>query len=84
VFTLIDGSSPFAGYIGGARFSYLGNLLDEGETFSVTTGAFTQELQISYAADGGKDVTVHATPEPGSAALLLLGGAALIRRRRRS
>ena len=83
VFTLIDGSSPFAGYIGGARFSYLGNLLDEGETFSVTTGPFTQELQISYAADGGKDVTVHATPEPGSAALLLLGGAALIRRRRR-
>ena len=82
-FTLIDGTSPFDGYAGGGRFSYSGNNLDEGETFIVTTGAFSQEFTISYAADTGKDVTVHATPEPGSAALLLLGGLAFLRRRRR-
>ena len=83
-FTLIDGTSPFDGYASGGRFSYGGNSLDEGELFIVTTGAFTQEFSISYAADAGKDVTVHATPEPGSAALLLLGGVAFLRRRRRS
>ena len=81
-FTLIDGTSPFDGYAGGGRFSYSGNSLDEGETFIVTTGAFSQEFSITYAADAGKDVTVHATPEPGSAALLLLGGVAFLRRRR--
>lgn len=83
-FTLIDGTSPFDGYASGGRFSYSGNSLDEGETFVVTTGAFSQEFSISYAADSGKDVTVHATPEPGSAALLMLGGVALLRRRRRT
>ena len=83
-FTLIDGTSPFDGYAGGGRFSYGGNSLDEGELFTVTTGPFSQEFSISYAADAGKDVTVHATPEPGSAALLLLGGVAFLRRRRRS
>jgi autotransporter-associated beta strand protein len=84
LFTLIDGTSPFTGYAGGARFSYLGNPLDDGELFSVTSGAFTQDLMISYAGDGGNDVTLQAVvPEPGSAALLLLGGVALLRRRRR-
>ncbi len=83
-FTLIDGTSPFDGYAGGGRFSYSGNSLDEGETFIVTTGPISQEFSISYAADAGKDVVVHATPEPGSAALLLLGGVAFLRRRRRT
>ena len=83
-FTLIDGTSPFDGYAGGGRFSYSGNSLDEGETFIVTTGPFSQEFSITYAADAGKDVVVHATPEPGSAALLLLGGVAFLRRRRRT
>ena len=83
-FTLIDGTAPFAGYAGGARFDLGGNSLDEGEVFSVTTGPFTQEFQISYSADGGNDVTLLAVPEPGSAVLLLLGLSVFAARRRRS
>jgi autotransporter-associated beta strand protein len=82
-FTLIDGTAPFTGYDGGARFSYLGNSLDEGETFTVNSGLYSQEFLITYLGDGGKDVKLQATPEPGSAALLLLGGVAFLRRRRR-
>lgn len=81
-FTLLDGTSPFAGYAGGGRFSVDGNSLDEGETFTVTTGPYSQEFSISYTSDSGNDVTVHATPEPGSAALLMLGAMAFLRRRR--
>ena len=82
-FTLLDGTNPFAGYASGGRFSVSGNSLDEGELFTVTTGPYSQEFSISYASDSGNDVTLHATPEPGSAALLLLGTALLARRRRR-
>ena len=79
LFTIINGTSPFAG-----RFNFGGNSLDEGEEFEVTSGGFYRAFTISYAADSGNDVTLLAVPEPGSAALLMLGGVALLRRRRRS
>ncbi len=82
IYTIFNGTSLFMGYGGGARFSYAGNLLDEGELFHATSGAFAQDFTISYVADGGNDVILTAVPEPGSAALLL-GGLAMIAGRRR-
>ncbi len=84
-FTLLDGSSLLGGYASGARFSFGGNSLDEGEEFELFSGPFYQAFTISYASDGGNDVTLLAVPEPGSA-VLLLGGLATLAgfRRRRS
>ena len=85
IFTVVNSSGGILGYSGGARLSYLGNTLDEGEHFIATSGAFTQEFAISYAADSGKDITLQAVPEPGSA-VALVGGAGFLlglgRRRR--
>jgi autotransporter-associated beta strand protein len=83
VFTLLDGTAPLIGYALGGRFQFGANLLDEGELFTVTTGAFSQPFQISYLADGGNDVTLLAVPEPGSVTLLLVGATAFARLRRR-
>ncbi len=81
LFTILDGTAPRTG---GGLFSYNSQTLLEGQTFTVTSGIFTQPFQISYSADGGNDVTLLAVPEPCSAALLLLGLAAFSARRRRS
>ena len=65
-YTILDSTTGVNGYAGGARFAYLGNSLDEGETFTVTSGLFSQEFQITYAADGGTNVALLAVPEPAS------------------
>jgi hypothetical protein len=73
---------PGGDWIGGRRFAYGGNPLDEGEFFNVNSGPVTQAFQMSYIGNGGNDVVVQAVPEPGSAALLLLGTLVFVRRRR--
>jgi len=70
-YTLLNATNGITGYAGGARFSYAGNSLDEGERFNVTSGLFSQDFTISYLADGGNDIVLTAVPEPGSAALFL-------------
>jgi hypothetical protein len=72
-FTIVNSSAGINGYASGARFVYLGNSLDEGEQFTVTSGAFSQIFSISYAADAGKDVLLVAVPEPGAPASLIGG-----------
>jgi fibronectin-binding autotransporter adhesin len=76
-YTLLNSSTGINGYAGGSRFTYGGNLLDEGEHFFVTSGELSQFFAISYAADGGTDVTLTVVPEPGSMTLLL-GGVCLL------
>lgn len=87
-FTLVDSTGGILGYDSGGRFNYLGNDLDEGEHFLVVTEGFTQEFSISYAADGGTDVTIQAVvPEPTALTAALSAGGLLLglaRRRRRS
>lgn len=88
-FTLIDGGAGLLGYDAGARFVVNGVSLDDGATFSVTSGSFSQNFVIDY--DGGADghdVTVRAVPEPSSlvslcAALGFTAGLTRLRRRAR-
>ncbi len=82
LFTILDGTAPLSG---GGQFSYLGNTLASDAVFKVTTGAFSQDFKISYASDGGNDVTLLAVPEPSGVALLLggFGFIAGLRRRRK-
>lgn len=81
VFVLLDNQGAEA--ISG-RLSYGGLLLQEGDTFLVTNGSFSQLFQITYQF-GGDSIAVFAIPEPGGAGLLLIAGAGalLLRRLRR-
>jgi autotransporter-associated beta strand protein len=82
-FTLIlnNGNQP----IGGAgRFVYAGNVLENHEIFTASTGPFQQSFEIRYdGGNSGKDLVLVAIPEP-SAAVLFLGGLAVLARRRRN
>jgi hypothetical protein len=68
-FTFLLATGGITGFAEGARFSFLGNSLDNGEIFTVN-GDFTQAFSISYGAD---TVALTAVPEPGGAAALLGG-----------
>ena len=59
-------------------FTYGGNQLGEGAIFLATSGANTQQFQITYAGGDGNDVVLLAVPEPGSALMLLGGFGALV------
>jgi hypothetical protein len=85
VFTIVDGNVPVNGYAAGARFTYNGNALDEGETFQVSDGPLSQFFNISYTADAGRDITLVAIPEPSALSAVAVGALALagLRRRRR-
>lgn len=67
---------------GGGRFVYQGNMLEQGEIFSVSTGGFQQFFEMQYNGNDGNDAVLAAVPEP-SVTLLLLGGLAVTSRRRR-
>jgi autotransporter-associated beta strand protein len=72
-FTLILNDLADGVALGGNVFTYGGNPLAEGATFTAASGAFTQMFQITYAGGDSNDVVLNAVPEPGSA-LMLLGG----------
>ena len=83
-FTIIDATANLVGYAGGARFTYQGTSLAEGQQFNVTTGTVSQAFKISYVGDSGHDVTLLSViPEPGSATSLLAGLGLLGAARRR-
>jgi hypothetical protein len=63
---------------GGNGFTFGANGLSEGEIFSATSGAFTQEFQITYAGNDGNDIVIAAVPEPSSVLILLGGCGALL------
>ncbi len=81
-FTILNGTAPLNGYASGARFGYFGNPLAQGDIFTVTNGGFTQVFEIDYTADGGRDVTLFAVPEPGTAMLMFAGVGVLLGLRR--
>jgi len=66
-----------------ARFYYGSHLLQEGDIFLVTSGAFSQQFQMRYGIDGDNDVRLVAMPEPGVAGLFVAAGLGLLTLRRR-
>ncbi len=87
ILTILDGTAPLVGYAAGARFSYLGNLLDQDEQFFVSNNGFSQPYIIDYQSDAGQDVALIAVPEPSSSTTLLGGAVAMLgflRRRARA
>jgi autotransporter-associated beta strand protein len=80
-----DDADPISLAGGNARFFYGATLLEEGATFTATSGAFTQTFAITYI--GGtfdNDVVLHAMPtipEPG-AMMAIFGGLGVLAARR--
>ena len=70
-----DGTDPIQG---GGNLSFNGTPLGEGGTFSVTSGAFTQQFRVNYAGGDGNDLVLRAVPEPGTIVTLLGGMGALL------
>lgn len=59
-YVILHSMGGVAGYSDGARFAYSGNVLEEGEKFTVQSGTVSQAFRISYGANGGKDVVLTA------------------------
>ncbi len=79
-----DGTDPTSLLSPEARFFYDGRMLEEGQIFVVTSGAFSQLFQMHYGLDGAdNDVRLVAAPEPGIAGLLGLGACLGLARRQR-
>lgn len=78
-----DGSDAISLNNGGRLF-FGTTQLDEGTIFTATSGAFTQDFQVSYTGGTGNDIVVTAVPEPtvSMGALVGLLGLAGLRRRR--
>jgi autotransporter-associated beta strand protein len=88
-FTIVknDSTEPIIFGSTNSRFAYNGLLLNQGTTFTATSGALSQDFSISYTGGDGNDIVLTAVPEP-STALILLGSlaslAGLARPRRRA
>jgi autotransporter-associated beta strand protein len=80
-FTLILNDNAEA-IIGGGRFVYGGNVLENGEIFAAASGPFAQLFEIRYDGTDGNDVVLNAVPEPAVGVFLLAGLAVCTRRRR--
>ncbi len=78
-----DGTGPTIRSGADARFTYGANVLEEGEIFLVSSGAFSQQFEMRYGLDGvDNDVRLVAVPEPRVAGLAALAGLGVLARRR--
>lgn len=81
---LNDGTDITTVFDEASRFVYQGNVLEEGETFLVTSGDISQYFQMHYGlTPEDNDIRIVAAPEPGSAAMLAGGMLCLLGRRKR-
>ncbi len=81
---LNDGNDITTVFNEASQFIYQGNLLDEGETFLVSSGEYAQYFQMHYGTTSDdNDIRIVAAPEPGSAAMLLGGALCLFGQRKR-
>lgn len=81
---LNDGNDITTVFDEASRFVYQGNVLEEGETFLVTSGDISQYFQMHYGlTPEDNDIRIVAAPEPGSAAMLVGGMLCLLGRRKR-
>lgn len=82
-----DGADPVSFAGAGARLTYNGVALNEGDHFVAVDGPNSQEFVLTYAGGPGtNDIAVTPVPEPGSWAVAAIGAAMVVglrfRRRR--